>query len=217
MNRRSIPGPAGVPLERLYLGERREATVWIKDGAQTQECQRSGVSSICSLSHSRTLERLLVEPWSPKPLLCWRCPQPNKAAVSSDPPSPHPTSLSPPSRRNPRWVHGDKESPAVQTAGRWGGGREGGVGLLERRISMFTLQKSKYMHINRPESSRGWGRRGNQLSETEHFTTIRPWMESVETVKAAVMASICVQHDKPVFINTFQDGRVPRQKKVRLL
>lgn len=55
----------------------------------------------------------------------------------------------------------------------------------------------------------GW----NQLSETERFTTVRPWMESVETLKAAVMASICVQHDRLVLINTFKEGTVPRQRK----
>lgn len=33
------------------------------------------------------------------------------------------------------------------------------------------------------------------------------------TLKAAVMASICVQHDRLVLINTFQEGTVPRQFK----
>lgn len=32
-------------------------------------------------------------------------------------------------------------------------------------------------------------------------------------LKAAVMASICVQHDRLVLINTFQEGRVPCQFK----
>lgn len=56
---------------------------------------------------------------------------------------------------------------------------------------------------------------GNQLSEREHFTTIRllDGKSGKSTLKAAVMASICVQHDRLVLINTFQKGTVPRQFK----
>lgn len=160
-------------------------------------------SSICSVSHSRTLDRVLLElrfpgppaflllrgaehlPLSPAGLQLCSAKQ-GGSLIRPFPlqpwdPPPSITSLTPPSRRNPRWVRSDKESPAVQTVG---GNRRGVVGGTHQHI--YFIEIKIYAHkqtTEYPERSQGGGLGGGgggQLSEIEYFT-IRPWMERVET------------------------------------
>lgn len=75
------------------------------------------------------------------PPLDFSCVPLNKAVPTPRTPHLHElTSLSPPSRRNPRWVHGDKESPAVQTGlgGRLGCRRDTSASLLCRNQNICT-------------------------------------------------------------------------------
>lgn len=140
----------------------------------------------------------------------------NKAAVSSDlspsnprDPPPSTTSLTPPSRRNPRWVRSDKESPAVQTVG---GNRRGVVGGTHQHI--YFIEIKIYAHkqtTEYPERSQGWwfGGGGSAVRDRTFYNSTLDGKSGNSTLEAAVLARICVQYDRLVLINTFQEGAVP--------
>lgn len=141
-------------------------------------------SSICALSHSGTPDRLLVElrfpgspaflplrraehlPLSPAGLQLCSAKQGGRLIRPFplqpwDPP-PSITSLTPPSRRNPRWVRSDKESPAVQTVG---GRRRGVVGGTHQHIYFREIKIYAHKQTTEyPERSQGWWFGGGGVS-----------------------------------------------------
>lgn len=129
-----------------------------------------------------------------------------------DPP-PSITSLTPPSRRNPRWVRSDKESPAVQTVG---GNRRGAVGGTHQHIYFIEIKIYAHQQTTEyPERSQEWWfgmGGGGWVSAVRDRTFYNSTLEGKSgnsRLEAAVLARICVQYDRLVLINTFQEGTVP--------
>lgn len=70
------------------------------------------------------------------------------------------------------------------------------------------------MHINRPPNNQRGARGGglavkSAVRDRTFYNSTLDGKSGNSTLKAAVMASICVQYDRLVLINTFQEGTVP--------
>lgn len=74
------------------------------------------------------------------------------------------------------------------------------------------------MHINRPPNIQrgarsgglGWGEGGvSAVRDRTFYNSTLEGKSGNSTLEAAVLARLCVQYDRLVLINTFQEGAVP--------